>query len=48
MANLDSYDKLVSGISKLSLEPELGHSMRKYFQFDDKWINLNQGGYFFV
>jgi hypothetical protein len=25
--------------------PEFGHGMRKYFQFDDDWTNLNHGMY---
>lgn len=41
----DSFNKLVSEISELKLEPEFGHAMRKYFQFDSKWINMNQGLY---
>lgn len=40
----DSFDRLVSDISeKLEPEPQFGHAMRKHFQFDAKWTNLNQG-----
>lgn len=43
----DSFDRLVSDISDISPELVFGHNMKKYFQFDEKWINLNQGQYKF-
>lgn len=48
MRKADDFDQLVSEVSQLSLETKLGHNMRKHFQFEDKWINLNHGGIAFL
>jgi hypothetical protein len=43
-----NYDELLQQINKLISKsgkerPKFGHEMRKYFQFDERYINLNHG-----